>query len=468
MAETTPKFRNDESAPGAAAPAISLGRAALVWARVAALSFGGPAGQIAVMHRILVEEKKWIGESRFLFALNYCMLLPGPEAHQLAVYIGWLLHRVWGGLIAGTLFILPGLLSLGILSWLYVTYGDLPLVQGLFFGLKAAVLAIVLEAVLRIGRRALKTNFHFIIAAGAFAGIFFFAIPFPVLILAAGIFGLLGGRMWPELFRASSHGPNHEGDAGTLLERMYANGVPRHVRPSATRFAITLLLGLALWLGPLLFLASALGWSNVYTQIAAFNDLMAVVTFGGAYAVLAYMAQQAVEAYGWLRPDEMLVGLGFAETTPGPLISVVQFVGFIAAYRTPGTLDPVLAGTLGGALAMWCTFVPSFLWIFLGGPYVETLQNRLSLRAALSTITAAVVGVILNLAVWFGLHTLFAEVSDLTAYGIVLHVPILESIDWAAVLLSGGAVIAIFAFKAGVIPTMAACAAAGVLLSALG
>jgi chromate transporter len=468
MAETTRNFPDTGFAPGGAELGVSFGQAAWVWARVAALSFGGPAGQIAVMHRILVEEKKWIGEARFLFALNYCMLLPGPEAHQLAVYIGWLINRVWGGLLAGILFILPGLVSLGILSWIYVTYGELPLVQGLFFGLKAAVLAVVLEAVLRIGKRALKNNLLVAIAATAFVGIFFLAVPFPLLILMAAIAGLLGSRFWPELFRLAAHGGKGTGESDTLLDRIFAKGVPEHVKPSATRLAATLVIGLILWLGPLAVLHGTLGWNNVFTQIAVFNDMMAVVTFGGAYAVLAYMAQQAVEFYGWLRPDEMLVGLGFAETTPGPLISVVQFVGFLAAYRMPGTLDPVLAGTLGGLLAMWCTFVPSFLWIFLGGLYVEALQNRQSLRAALSAITAAVVGVVLNLAIWFALHTLFAEVSDVRTYGIILHIPMLQSIDWAALLLSFAAIIAIFRFKAGVVVTLAGCASAGVLLTALG
>jgi chromate transporter len=445
---------------------VSSREAFWVWVRVAALSFGGPAGQIAVMHRILVEEKRWIGETRFLHALNYCMLLPGPEAHQLAVYIGWLLHRTRGGIVAGTLFVLPGLICLGVLSWIYAAFGSVGAVQALFFGLKAAVLAVVLEAVVRVGRRALKSRAMVALAALAFIGIFFFAVPFPVIIAVAAAIGFAGNAAGLEWFRASGgHGPAGKGGEGpAAIDEAFAREIPEHVRPSLPRLVKVAVIGLAVWLGPLLLLLAAVGPENVFTTIAAFNAKMAVVTFGGAYAVLAYMAQQAVENYHWLKPDEMLVGLGFAETTPGPLISVVQFVGFMAAFRDAGTLDPVLAGTLGGLLAKWTTFVPSFLWIFLGAPYIEALQGNKALTAALSAITAAVVGVILNLAIWFALHTLFGQVDAHHIYGMVLQIPVTTTLNVASFVLSVAAMIAIFRFKVGMIPTLFASSAAGILL----
>jgi chromate transporter len=442
--------------------AISIRDAAWTWARIAALSFGGPAGQIAVMHRILVEEKRWIGETRFLHALNYCMLLPGPEAHELAIYIGWLMHRVRGGLIAGILFVLPGLFALAALSWAYAVFGDVPAVQSLFFGLKCAVLAVVLEAVLRVGKRALKSRVLVAIAALAFIGIFLFALPFPLTIVLAAAMGYFGNRLKPEWFKSGGHGAaKTESGPPALIDEEFAREVPAHVRPSFARFIMVAVIGAAIWLGPLVLLFATLGPTNVYTSIAAFNSKMAVVTFGGAYAVLAYMAQQAVETYHWLRPGEMLVGLGFAETTPGPLICVVQFVGFMAAFRQPGALDPALAGLLGGWLAMWSTFVPPFIWIFLGGPYIEALIGNRALNAALSGITAAVVGVILNLAVWFALHTLFAQIVEWQAYGLHIAVPVLSSVNWAAVVLSLVAMISMFRLKIGMIPTLVACSLAG-------
>jgi chromate transporter len=434
----------------------------LTWFRIALLSFGGPAGQIAVMHRILVEEKKWISERRFLHALNYCMLLPGPEAHQLAVYIGWLMHRIRGGILSGTLFVMPGLISLGILSWVYAAYGQIGLVAAAFFGLKAAVLAIVLEAVLRIGRRALKTRSMVAVASAAFIAIFFLRLPFPLIVLAAGLFGYIGQGHAPHWFLRASHGKATTED-GSLIDALFAHGTPEHVRPSSLKLFATISVGGALWFGPLIALLVWLGPTNVFTSIAAFNSKMAVLTFGGAYAVLSYMAQQAVELYGWLRPDEMLIGLGLAETTPGPLISVVQFVGFIAASRQPGILDPMWAGTLGGLLAMWCTFVPSFLWIFMGAPYVEALIGNHRLNAALSTITAAVVGIILNLALWFGLHTLFTTVEQERYFGVTLSIPNVASLSWPALILSLAAMIAVFRFKLGVVPVLLGSCLAGML-----
>ena len=436
-----------------------------VWTRVALLSFGGPAGQIAVMHRILVEEKRWIGETRFLHALNYCMLLPGPEAHQLAIYIGWLLHRTRGGIVAGTLFVLPGVISLGVLSWVYATFGNIGGVQGFFFGLKAAVLAVVLEAVLRVGRRALRSRAMLVLAALAFIAICFFGIPFPIVIASAALLGFLGHAAGLEGFEASVHAgkATRTEEAPAAIDAAFDRSIPDHVKPTFSRLAKVTAIGLTIWLAPVVALFATLGRQNVFTAITLFNSKMAVVTFGGAYAVLAYMAQQAVEHYHWLMPQEMLVGLGFAETTPGPLISVVQFVGFMAAFRHPGALSPAFAGTLGGLLAAWATFVPSFVWIFMGAPYIESVRNNKALGAALAAITAAVVGVILNLAIWFALHTLFGQVDERHVHGLILQVPSLSTLNVPALLLSVAAMVALFRFKVGMIPTLIGCSIAGIL-----
>jgi len=443
---------------------VSLGEGFWVWARIAALSFGGPAGQIAVMHRILVEEKRWIGENRFLHALNYCMLLPGPEAQQLAVYIGWLMHRTIGGLIAGILFVLPGVVAIMALSWIYAALGNVGIVQGLFFGLKAAVLAVVLEAVVRIGRRALKNRVMIGIAAAAFVAIFAFNVPFPIIILVAGLIGYVGGRSGSQAFMV---GGGHGKTGGKTLadaDSLLGEETPLHARPPLSWSLKISAIFLALWLGPVLILILTLGTADTFSQIAVFFSKMAVVTFGGAYAVLAYVAQQAVETYGWLQPGEMLDGLGMAETTPGPLIMVVQFVGFMGAFRDPGSLPPMLAGTLGGLLTTWVTFVPCFLWIFLGAPFIEALRGNKALGGALSAITAAVVGVILNLAIWFALHVLFREVVEVDALGMTLDVPVWRTVNIASLVLTVAAVLAVFRFKIGMITTLATCAGLGVLL----
>ena len=441
---------------------ISFKEAARVWARIALLSFGGPAGQIAVMHRILVEEKRWVGEERFLHALNFCMLLPGPEAQQLATYIGWLLHRVKGGLVAGTLFILPGLIAIMALSWLYVLYGSAGPVAALFFGLKAAVLAIVFQAVIRIGSRALGNSARLAVAAAAFILIFLFGLPFPLIVLGAGLIGFAAAKAGSRAFVGSGHGPLGAGvpDAESAL----GAELPPHARPSRARgakIAVTLLL---LWLAPVAVLVASGG--GVFADIALFFSKMAVVTFGGAYAVLAYVAQAGVETYGWLAPEEMLDGLGLAETTPGPLIMVTQFVGFLGAYRDPGGMPPLLAATLGGLLTTWVTFVPCFLWIFVAAPFVERLRENRALSASLAAITAAVVGVILNLALWFALHYLFGEVSETRAGPLTLEVPRWATINIGAALLSAAALIAILRFKLGMLTLIAACGAAGMLLHA--
>jgi chromate transporter len=450
--------------PGAPQPqahGVSFAEAFSVWLRVAGLSFGGPAGQIAVMHRILVDEKRWVSESRFLHALNYCMLLPGPEAQQLATYIGWLMHRTAGGLMAGGLFILPGIVCIMALSWIYAAFGNVGVVAALFFGLKAAVLAIVLQAVVRVGSRALKNAVMRALAAIAFVGIFFADVPFPVIVFGAGLIGYVGGKFQLAVFNvAGGHGAAGNGDGESLL----GDELPAHARPSARQSLTAAAIWLVLWLTPVVLLLVMFGSGNVFSQIAVFFSKMAMVTFGGAYAVLAYVAQQAVESYHWLKPGEMLDGLGMAETTPGPLIMVLQFVGFMAAFRAPGALSPLLAGTLGGLLATWVTFTPCFLWIFLGAPYVEVLRGNKALSAALAAITAAVVGVILNLAVWFAIHTMFREVRPLYAFGIGFDAPVFSSINVWATLLSLAAVIAVVRFKAGMLQTLAACSVAGVML----
>ncbi len=447
---------------------VSLGEAFRVWLRVALLSFGGPAGQIAVMHRIIVEEKRWIGEQRFLHALNYCMLLPGPEAQQLATYIGWLMHRTIGGVMAGVLFVVPGVISIMALSIIYALYGNVGVVSALFFGLKAAVLAIVLQAVVRIGSRALRNRVMLGLAASAFVAIFFFAIPFPAIILLAGLVGYFGGRSGLPAFQA---GGGHGAGKGAVVadkDALLGEELPDHARPTVPRALRVAGICLALWLIPVAAILATFGSGHVFGEIVIFFSKMAVVTFGGAYAVLAYVAQQAVEGYGWLKPGEMLDGLGMAETTPGPLIMVLQFVGFMGAYRDPGTLSPLMAGISGGLLATWVTFVPCFLFIFLGAPFIEALRGNKALHGALSAITAAVVGVVLNLAIWFAIHTVFRQTVGIRSYGFVFDMPVLASVDPWALGLSVAAVLAIFRFKIGMIASLAICAGVGLLLYGLG
>ena len=472
-----------------------------VWCRIAALSFGGPTAQIAVMHRVLVEEKKWISEHRFLHALNYCMLLPGPEAQQLAVYIGWLLHGTRGGLVAGTLFILPGFAAIMVLSILYVLAQSRDAsvlshcVAAVFYGLKPAVAAIVAEAVIRIGKKVLKNKVMVAIAALAFVGIFFFELPFPVIILAAGLTGFLGGKFWPQTFQViKQHG---EGPAD---DRRAVDAAAEKARPTLARSLLISAIWLTLWFAPLGALACWLGPESVFVKEGIFFSQAAVMTFGGAYSVLSYIGQKAVHHFGWLKPTEMLDGLGMAETTPGPLIMVVQFVGFMGAYRNPGSLPPLAAGILGSVITVWVTFVPCFFWIFLGAPYIERLRGNLNLSSALSSITAAVVGVVLNLAIWFGIHVLFADVSEVRANlltgetkvtssataekSLVSEPPPLQSSfyqphlrwfwpAWSSarlgnVLLLFAALLLIFRFKQGMLVTLATCVAAGFLLYLLG
>ena len=464
MAELPTQVR-DSADP---AHGVPLREAAWVWMRVALLSFGGPAGQIAVMHKILVEEKRWVSENRFLHALNYCMLLPGPEAQQLATYIGWLMHRTAGGILAGGLFIVPGVVSIMALSYIYAAFGQVGIVSALFFGLKAAVLAIVLEAVVRVGKRALKNSIMRAIAAAAFIAIFFFDAPFPLIVLTAGLIGYFGGRAGLADFKVGGgHAPAKTSNDVSESKSLLGDDLPAHARPTIPQTLRVASIWLILWLAPVAAILFHFGQAHVFSQIALFFSKMAVVTFGGAYAVLAYVAQQAVEHYAWLKPGEMLDGLGMAETTPGPLIMVLQFVGFMAAFRDHGPLSPMLAGTLGGLIATWVTFTPCFLWIFLGAPFIERMRGNAALAGALSAITAAVVGVILNLAIWFAVHTVFHTVRPVRGYGLSFDLPVLASIDPWAFALSLAAIIAIFRLKIGMIPTLAGCALAGIALHLL-
>lgn len=451
-----------------APPYPTLAEATRVWTRIALQSFGGPAGQIAVMHRILVEEKRWLGDGRFLHALNFCMLLPGPEAQQLATYIGWLLHGARGGLIAGLLFILPGAVAIMALSWVYALFGEVGIVTAAFFGLKAAVLAIVLQAVVRIGARTLRNATLRAIAAIAFIAIFAFGVPFPVIVLAAGLVGFAGAKAGIAAFQArSGHGAAggpRVSDTETLLGEELAE-IPSEARRNALRAGA---LAMVLWLVPVALLALLAEPGNVFADIAIFFSRMAIVTFGGAYAVLAYVAQQAVGTYGWLSPGEMLDGLGMAETTPGPLIMVLQFAGFLAAFREAGWASPLLAGTLGGLLATWVTFAPCFAWIFLGAPFIEGLRGNKALGAALTTVTAAVVGVILNLAVWFAIHVIFRDVVRIEAGPLSIELPRLDTIDWVASALAALALVAVFRLKLGMATVLGGSAALGAALWAGG
>lgn len=442
---------------------VSFRDAFWVWVRVAIYSFGGPAGQMAVMYKILVEEKRWISEDRFLHALNFTMLLPGPEAQQLATYMGWLMHSTRGGLVAGILFILPGFLSILGLSILYAGFQDVNFVQALFFGLKPAVMAVVIEAVFRIGRRALKGKIMIVIALVAFIAIFFFNVPFPLIVLLAGVVGLIGGKYWLKTFdviRPSNIATTTHDDSSSfaISDQTFA-----HTQPSGKRAIRVLVISLLLWFTPILVLLFAYGGEDIFVNIGLFFSKTAVVTFGGAYSVLAYIAQQAVDVYGWLQPGQMLDGLGMAETTPGPLVQVVQFVGFMAAYKNSGVLSPMMAGVLGSILTTWVTFVPCFLWIFLGAPYIERLRGNKALTTALSAITASVVGVILNLAVWFSLQTVFAEVNQFNFGSLRFLIPVWNTIDIASLSIAIAAFVALFRFKTGMITTLASSAAVGLI-----
>ncbi len=439
---------------------VSLREATRVWVKIGWLSFGGPAGQIALMHRELVEQRRWISDARFLHALSYCMLLPGPEAQQLAIYIGWLMHRIRGGVIAGTLFVLPGILVIGALSWLYVAFQHLPAVTAVFFGLKAAILAVVVEAVIRVGRRALKSILMVAIAAGAFLALYLFKVPFPLVILGAALVGMLGRYWHPASFpKPASTAALAQRDY--LIDRRIASGELAPAARSLRRSIVLIVVCGLLWVAPVVAAFLLFGGASVFVRQGTFFGQAALVTFGGAYAVLAYVAQRAVETYGWLSPGEMLDGLALAETTPGPLIMVVQYVAFIGAFRHPGGLPPYVAAVFGSLLTTWVTFVPCFLWIFLGAPHIESLRSNRLLTAALSAITAAVVGVILNLSVWFAVHTIFSSVNRESIGLMRIDVPDWRSLDLAALALSVTALLAMLRFKVGMGWTLLASSAAG-------
>lgn len=436
---------------------VPFREAVRAWFAISLQTFGGPAGQIAVMQRELVEERRWIGQKRFLHALSFCTLLPGPEAQQLAIYVGWLLNGIRGGLLAGTLFVLPGVVALLGLSFLYVELGDMDLVGAVFAGVASAVLAIVAQAVVRVGKKALGHPALIALAVAAFVALTVFSAPFPVVVATAAVIGWALGRWTPQVMR---HGKGDgEGDGGPVP--LIPDDALHHERPSRAHAFKVVALGLLAWGIPVGLVTALIGSTSVFTDQALFFSGAALVTFGGAYAVLAYVAQRAVEVYGWLAPGEMVRGLALAESTPGPLIMVVQFVAFLGAYRDPGLLDPWVAGMLGALLTTWVTFVPCFVFIFLGAPYVERLRGNRSLSSALTGITAAVVGVIANLAVFFALHTLFGTITTLAWGPVALELPAPDSLQPVAVATTLVAVVLLFKVKWSVLRTLGVCAALG-------
>jgi chromate transporter len=422
----------------------SFAEAFRFWLKLGFISFGGPTGQIAIMQTELVEKKKWISQSRFLHALNFCMLLPGPEAQQLAIYIGWLLHKIRGGIVAGAFFVIPSIFVLWVLSYVYAAFGNLPWIAAIFYGLKPAVTAIVTVAVIRIGRRALRNEVMWALAAVAFVAIYFFKVPFPAIVVGAGIIGFLGGQLWKNKFQTS---PIVQ-EGATLSVISDDQESPPHTKPNLRRAILVSAICLTLWLAPTIVAGVLRGWDSTLFKEGLFFSKAAVVTFGGAYAVLPYVAQQALFHYGWLKPGQMMDGLGLAETTPGPLIMVLQFVGFMGAWQHPEGLSPVVAATFGALLTTWATFTPCFLWIFVGGPHIEQLRGNQKLTSALSAVTAAIVGVILNLAVWFALHVFFPKAGV---------------IDWFAIVLCGAAFVAMLRYKIDIIPVVLGSGALGLV-----
>jgi chromate transporter len=452
MTSSTPQAEGSTVAPP---QSIGFWQAFAFWLKLGFISFGGPAGQISIMHQELVENRRWISERRFLHALNYCMVLPGPEAQQLATYIGWLMHRTWGGIVAGVLFVLPSLLILIALSWVYIAFGEMPLVAGLFYGIKPAVTAIVVQAAHRIGSRALKNHWLWGIAAASFLAIFAAHIPFPAIVAAAALIGYIGGRLAPNQFTVGGgHSQTDKTYGPALIDD--DTPTPEHARFRWARLLQVAVIGSVLWLLPMGLLTLTYGWSHTLTQMGWFFTKAALLTFGGAYAVLPYVYQGAVAHYGWLTPTQMIDGLALGETTPGPLIMVVAFVGFVGGYVKAlfGPDALFLAGAVAASLVTWFTFLPSFLFILAGGPLVESTHNDLKFTAPLTAITAAVVGVILNLALFFGYHVLWPMGFS-------------GRFDWVSALIALGAAVALFQFKRHVIPVIAACAVIGLVLKTL-
>jgi len=434
---------------------VSLAQAFRFWLKLGFISFGGPTGQIAIMHQELVERRRWISEKRFLHALNYCMVLPGPEAQQLATYIGWLMHRTWGGIVAGGLFVLPSVFILVALTWIYLAYGSVPLVAGIFYGIKPAVVAIVLAAAWRIGQRALRHPALWILAAGAFVAIFVFKAPFPAIVLAAGIIGYVGGQFAPGVFAGGSgHGSTRDGYGPALIDD--DTPTPTHARFSWRKLGAYVAVGLLLWTGAMAALAAAFSWDGTLTQMGWFFTKAALLTFGGAYAVLPYVYQGAVEHFQWLSAQQMIDGLALGETTPGPLIMVVAFVAFVGAWTQAAFGGDALfwAGAAGALVATFFTFLPSFVFIFAGAPFVETTHGNLKFSAPLTGITAAVVGVIVNLALFFAWHVLWPDGSD-------------GRFEWISSAIGIAAFVALFRYKAGIMPVIGACALAGLAVTLL-
>jgi chromate transporter len=427
--------RSDVEARG-----VSFAAAFRFWLKLGFISFGGPAGQIAIMHRELVERRRWISEERFLHALNYCMLLPGPEAQQLAIYIGWLLHKTRGGIIAGAFFVIPSIFILLGLSYIYAAHGNVPVVVGVLSGFKPVVVAIVVEAVLKIGGRAIKRRAHALIAAAAFIAIYFLRVPFPLIVLAAGIVGLIGAHRWPEIFAAARQKNTEDANQKSTTSAVIDDHAPPppHTLPSLTRAVKTLVLGLVLWTLPLVALIAWRGWGSLHIQEYKFFSLAALVTFGGAYAVLAYVTQVVAGAYGWITHTQAIDGLALAETTPGPLIMVLQFIGFMAGWNNPQGMTPAGSAVAGALIATYCTFLPCFFFIFLGAPYIEVLRGNKNLTGALTGVTAAVVGVILNLALVFGAAVIWPHGFS-------------GGTDWVAAALTVAAFTALYRFKVDVL-----------------
>jgi chromate transporter len=440
---------------------VSFREAARFWITLGFINFGGPAGQISLMHEEIVDRRRWVSNGRFLHALNFCMLLPGPEAQQLAIYLGWLLHRVKGGLVAGIMFVLPSVFVMFGLSWLYAVHGDVTWVNAIFAGLAPAVIAIVAAATIRIGTKALANGLMLGVAIAAFVAIFFLHVPFPLIVLGAVLIGFAGGGMRPDLFDV---GVAHELEEQERIAIRDAAPRAPHTLPSRARAARTLVIGLLVWLVPIAVIAAWRGPGDTLTEMGWFFSRASLVTFGGAYAVLAYVNVAAVQTYGWLLPGQMVVGLGLAESTPGPLIMVLQFVGFVGAYQNPGELEPLVAGSLGAFVAVWATFAPCFLWIFLGAPYIEGLRGNRRLAAALETVTAAVVGVIANLAVTFAIASLFEQVGTARLLGrFEVPSPVWSSIDAFAATIAAVAFLGLWRLRWKVVPVIGASALAGLL-----
>lgn len=438
---------------------VSFWSAFLFWLKLGFISFGGPAGQIAIMHQELVERRRWLSEARFLHALNYCMLLPGPEAQQLATYIGWLMHRTWGGIVAGVLFVLPSLVILILLSWVYIAYGDVAWVAGIFYGIKPAVTAIVFQAAQRIGMRVLNNYWLWAIAVAAFVAIFFFNIPFPYIVIGAALLGYLGGRWRPDFFTSGGHGGAKKNYGVALIDEN--TPMQAHTQFRWSRLAGVVIAGAILWTVPMFALWFLYGWQHDFTQMAWFFTKAALLTFGGAYAVLPYVYQGAVTHYGWLTPTQMMDGLALGESTPGPLIMVVAFVAFVGAYvqQALGAELTFVAGAMAATIVTWFTFLPSFIFIFAGAPLIETTHKNVSFTAPLTAITAAVVGVIVNLALFFAYHLLWPQ--GFAGEGLF------SNIEWISALIALAAAIALFRFKISVMKVIGGCAVIGLLVHTL-